>query len=95
MDFTLPSHTRRLFGHYAEVEKLATTSPNFVVARLFEDGDHTDLRWLTSTLREEQLVSWLQQYGDRQLSRRSHAFWCAVLQLPAARLEKTEELWPL
>lgn len=90
----LPEATRRLFPGYADAD-LAAGLP-FLIARLLEDGDEADLRWLTRNLPETELAAWLEQRGGRQLSVRSRAFWEAVLGRPAGgEVPIRKDLWPL
>ncbi|MEM8930808.1 MAG: hypothetical protein AAGE94_06520 [Acidobacteriota bacterium] len=72
----MPIATRRLFDGYAS-EILASHSA-FVAERLLEEGDTTDLRWLSSVLDEQQLATIFERCGAR-LSARSRAFWSLVL----------------
>jgi hypothetical protein len=67
-----------------------------LVGRLLEDGDRADLAWLGRRVPRAELVAWFRAHGGRRLSRRSRAFWSAVLAepLPAA-LPLAEALWPL
>ncbi len=87
----IPPETRRLFPGYDSNPGLP-----FLIARLLEDGDEADLRWLTGNVPETELAGWLEQRGGRQLSVRSRAFWETVLgrsaggEVPARR-----DLWPL
>ena len=90
----IPLETRRLFPGYADAD-LAAGLP-FLIARLFEDGDEADLRWLTRNIPETELAAWLEQRGGRQLSVRSRAFWEAVLDRPAGgEVPIRKDLWPL
>lgn len=92
----VPAHALRLFPGHDE-SGLDPASPP-VIARLFEDGDARDLRWLTETVPEERLAGWLERHGGRQLSRRSRAFWEVVLGRPAGSHPGDHigsELWPL
>ena len=90
----LPEATRRLFPGYADAD-LAKGLP-FLIARLLEDGDEADLRWLTRNVPETELAAWLEQRGGRQLSIRSRAFWEAVLDRPAGgEVPIRKDLWPL
>lgn len=90
----LPDATRRLFPGYADAD-LAAGLP-FLIARLLEDGDQADLRWLTRHVPEPELAAWLESRGGRQLSVRSRAFWEAVLDRPAgAEAPARKDLWPL
>jgi hypothetical protein len=67
-----------------------------VIGRLLEDGDGADLAWLCEAVPEADLAAWLGRHGSRKLSRRSRAFWEAVLGRPAgASSEAGGELWPL
>lgn len=90
----IPPETRRLFPGYADTD-LAAGLP-FLIARLLEDGDEADLRWLTRNIPENELAAWLEQRGGRQLSLRSRAFWEAVLdQKAGGEVPVRKELWPL
>jgi len=87
----IPAETRRLFPGYD-----STLGLPFLIARLLEDGDEADLRWLTRNVPETELAAWLEQRGGRQLSIRSRAFWEAVLDRPAGgEVPARKELWPL
>jgi hypothetical protein len=66
------------------------------LARLLEDGDGADLTWLTAQIPEPEIAAWLARHGGRQLSRRSRAFWAAVLDiLPGPPAPGSDALWPL
>ena len=87
----IPLETRRLLPGCESNPGLP-----FLIARLLEDGDAADLRWLTRNVPETELASWLVSRGGRQLSVRSRAFWELVLDRragPEAPVRK--ELWPL
>ena len=87
----IPPETRRLFPGHESAPGLP-----FLIARLLEDGDQDDLRWLTGNVPEADLAAWLEQRGGRQLSVRSRAFWEAVLGRPAGgEVPIRKELWPL
>jgi len=87
----IPAETRRLFPGYD-----STLGLPFLIARLLEDGDEADLRWLTRNVPETELAAWLEQRGGRQLSLRSRAFWEAVLDRPAGgEVPIRKDLWPL
>lgn len=66
------------------------------VAVLLEDGSAVELRWLVRQRPEAWLRRWVEEHGQRRLSRRSRAFWSRILGIrlseapPAARA-----LWPL
>ena len=90
----IPPETRRLFPGYADTD-LSAGLP-FLIARLLEDGDEADLRWLTRNVPETDLAAWLEQRGGRQLSLRSQAFWEAVLDRRAGgEVPVRSSLWPL
>ena len=90
----IPPETRRLFPGYADAD-LSAGLP-FLIARLLEDGDEADLRWLTGNVPETDLAAWLEQRGGRQLSVRSRAFWEAVLGRQAGgEVPARSALWPL
>jgi hypothetical protein len=78
-----------------------------VIARVLEDGDRRDLAWLFGAYGRERLSAWLRKRGERQLSRRSRAFWRVILDAdgdaggdagggPGPRISRrSPELWPL
>ena len=95
---SLPTATVRLLGHYNANELELPEHRVFLIGRMFEEGDTEDLCWLTANICEADLKDWLQRYGSRQLSKRSLAFWAAVLgdgEITATRPTEFEELWPL
>jgi hypothetical protein len=93
---SLPAGTHRLFAAYADEDLTPERGRTLLIARLLEDGDAADLAWLLGTFPESEIVAWLACHGDRQLSRRSRAFWQVVLGLEASPANSSAEaLWPL
>ncbi|HEX9943644.1 MAG TPA: hypothetical protein VGG03_16660 [Thermoanaerobaculia bacterium] len=93
---SLPAGTRRLFSGYDEADLTPERGGSLLIARLLEDGDAADLAWLLSNTSEPALADWLARHGGRKLSRRSRAFWEAVLGVAAAPARpEAEALWPL
>jgi len=96
MSDELPANACRLFAHYEDPTQLPAVSSQLVVARLLEEGDSSDLRWLTSAYPESQLSSWLDRHGSRLLSHRSRSFWRTVLARPDSPAQGPgDQLWPL
>jgi hypothetical protein len=90
-----PSSLQRLFPDSA-AGLLSEPANPVVIARILEEGEEADLRWLTETLDEGELGRWLEARGGRQLSPRSRSFWCLVLgTAPSPASELQEELWNL
>jgi len=86
----------RLFPDVAREDLTLGRSRSLVLARLLEDGDRNDLAWLFSALPEAQIAAWLGEQGGRKLSRRSAAYWQAVLGVSAgAPAAGRADLWPL
>ena len=97
MSQRIPRHAGRLFGHHSTAALQTASGQVFVTLRLAEEGERRDLRWLVDEKGEESLRRILTRYGERQLSRRSLAFWRRVLDLPAtgpAAAPLDAELWP-
>jgi len=93
-----PPSTGRLLAHYGDGEVGVPEHRDFLVGRLFEEGDTRDLRWLTENFSEKELADWLRMYGARRLSKRSLAFWATLFgegEALAGRPPETEDLWPL
>jgi hypothetical protein len=86
---------RRLLRHYASPHEVMIETP-FLMARVLEDGDSSDLTELFATIGEERVGRWLETRGGRQLSRRSRLFWSLVLGVDASPPHPLgSELWPL
>jgi hypothetical protein len=86
----------RLFPDIAREDLTLGRSRSLALARLLEDGDRNDLVWLFAALPEEAIADWLKAQGRRKLSRRSAAYWQAVLGVSAgAPAAGRADLWPL
>jgi hypothetical protein len=66
------------------------------LAVLLEHGDGADLAELFAALPPAAARRWVEAHGGRRLSRRSRAFWAAVLDAhPSAPGAAARDLWPL
>jgi hypothetical protein len=84
------------FHGYREGDVFEPAHRDFLVARLMEEGDGAELRWLVRTYGRDALASLLARRGGRALSRRSRAFWeCVLGARSAAAHPLAHELWPL
>jgi hypothetical protein len=91
----LPAAARARFWGHDEGE-LRGGGRGLLVARLLEEGEGEELRWLFAALGSEALAGWLLRHGGAALSRRSRAFWSVVLGVPApVPRPLAAELWPL
>jgi hypothetical protein len=91
----LPEGTSRLFAGYAEDDLRGEEGRSLLLARLLEDGDSADLRWLVREVGAEALGDWLAEHGGRQLSARSRSFWALVLdRAPSRPAPDSVALWP-
>jgi hypothetical protein len=89
-------NARERFAGYAESELLDPAHRDFLVARLMEEGDGVELRWLVGAVGRDALASLIERRGGRALSRRSRAFWERVLGVRNAPPHPlAHELWPL
>ena len=89
-----PGLARNLDGEPLELAEPAARSR--LIGRLLEEGDRADLAWLGAEIPRDELVAWLRVHGGRRLSRRSRAFWSAVLAQPLPPPHPlAEALWPL
>lgn len=93
---SLPAGARRLFAGYDPETLDPLADRSLLFARLLEDGDGADLAWLTAQVPEAEIAAWLARHGGRQLSRRSRAFWAAILGVPPGPAAPVgDSLWPL
>lgn len=89
-----PPGLERLFPDAAGL--LSEPSNPLVIARILEEGEEADLRWLAEVVDEAELRRWLEARGGRQLSPRSRRFWQLVLgATPSPASELEEALWNL
>ncbi len=92
----LPSNAVRLFPHHnlAEVER--PEYRGFLISRLLEEGDRSDLRWLAANFGEREMRRFLAACGGRRLSCRSRRFFERVLGIEASQpAEAASEVWSL
>lgn len=92
----LPASVRRRFPGYPEPLLRDPAHRTFLAARLMEEGNGEELRWLLATIGRGMLASLLERRGGRLLSRRSRAFWSRVLGVASSAPHPlAPELWPL
>jgi hypothetical protein len=90
-----PPDTARLFPDDASLPDPAADRP-YLFARLLEEGERADLRWLTALVPEAEIAAWFATSGGRALTHRSRSFWQLVLGVePAPAPAVAAELWPL
>lgn len=93
---TVPERTARLFAHEDQNALGQAESRGLLIGRLLEEGDGEDLRWLFSQIPTAEAETWFTAQAARKLSRRSRAFWSAVLDSdPGPVDERVAALWPL
>lgn len=96
----LPAATLRLFDGYAPADLVAPEHRAFLIERLLEAGDSTDLRFLVDAVGEAAMADHVARWGDRRLTARSRVFWRLLLGVQAAGEGEIAappggELWPL
>ena len=89
-----PGLARHLEGEPLDLTEPAARSR--LIGRLLEEGDRADLAWLAGEIPRGELAEWFRAHGGRRLSRRSRAFWSAVLAQPLPPPHPlAEAIWPL
>lgn len=91
-----PAGTRRLFPGDEVEALLGPEGAGEVIARVLEEGDSADIRWLVRRYTVEALREWVRRCGGRRLSRRSRRFWEALLDVRCVEPSPVAtELWLL
>jgi hypothetical protein len=92
----LPPAVHARFAAYEEGALRAAEHRGFLFARLLEEGEGDELRWLLATVERGELAAWYAAHAGAALSRRSRLFWAAVLDVDAPSPRPlARELWPL
>ena len=92
----LPPAVARRFAAYDAASLSEPAHHAFLVARLLEEGEADELRWLFAAIGRAGVAEWLAAHGGPALSRRSRAFWSEVLGVAASPPRPlARELWPL
>jgi hypothetical protein len=92
----LPAAVTRRFAGHDEAALRAPAHRAFLIARLLEEGDAGELRWLFAAIGRDVVAAWLGARGGAALSRRSRAFWSVVLGAESSPPRPlARELWPL
>jgi hypothetical protein len=92
----LPPAVARRFTADEPAALGAPTHRGFLIARLLEEGEAGELRWLFAAVGRAAVADWLRAHGGASLSRRSRAFWCTALDVPSPPPRPlARELWPL
>lgn len=89
-----PIGLERLFPHCSSTDLGRVEHLPFLIGRVLEEGDRHDLHWLVRHCGEEAIAEWARSNGERQLSRRSRAFWAVVFDLDAGPIDENP-LWPI
>ena len=96
---TLPPLPPAIAGRFHGYDEAALRAPRhraFVLARVLEEGDGRELRWLVAAVGAPALAAFVREHGGRALSRRSRLFWQRVLGVEARPAPViARELWPL
>ena len=92
----LPPAVARRFPGHDEAALRRPAHRAFLIARLLEEGDGDELRWLLAAVGRGAVAAWLGEHGGAALSRRSRAFWSLVLATESSSPRPlARELWPL
>jgi len=92
-----PQSTERLFpeGELRAFLEVGSGGGD-VLARLLEEGETEDLRWMTKRWSREEVADFVRRFGARCLSRRSRRFWSVVLDVESGDPPAVSgELWLL
>jgi hypothetical protein len=84
-----------LFPHHQPAAVAAPEYRDFLLARLLQEGDRDDLRWLFRAVDANAAAAFVASSGGRKLDRRSRAFWETLLATPASKpAAAAAALWP-
>jgi hypothetical protein len=92
----LSARAARHFDLEAPLGLVAAGERERALATLLEHGDRRDLSELFAAVPRTAAREWVRRHGGRRLSRRSRAFWTAVLDVETAPPPAAAgQLWPL
>jgi len=93
----IPPSLSRLFQEYDFHEMNILTHANIIIERTLEYGTWEELHWLLHTYGIKRVREYLQQLGQKRLSKVTLHYWCKLLQVdkvdsaPWAEIKK--DLW--
>ena len=90
----LPAETLRLFSGYDEGELIRRRHRGFLIGQILERGDSEDLRWLFGNVRSRHITQFVEQQGQRKLTRRNLVFWNLLAELADDYDCTSADLWP-
>ena len=94
---SIPSSLARLFHEYDFARMDVRQHANIIIERTLEMGTWEELRWLFHHYGIQQITEYLQQFGNRRLSKMTFNYWIKLLQIkeyrPAPFAEIRDKLW--
>jgi len=85
MDNRLPKSAYKYFWEINPAELDVAAHPRYVIERLLEYGDFTELRWLLSRFNHAEITDALKR--SRTLSRRRAVFWANFFDIPRQEVQ--------
>jgi len=100
MDTHLPESAYKYFWDINPAELDVSAHPRYVIERLLEYGDFTEIRWLLSRFNHVEIMDAFKR--SRTLSRRRAVFWANFFDIPRKEVRclsrsyqaQREAIWP-
>jgi len=77
----IPVSLAPFFQEYEFAALNAQKDSHTIIERALQFGDRAELRWLFTTYSQEQIASWVSQFGKDKLPQPHRSFWQTVLEI--------------
>jgi hypothetical protein len=76
---SIPSSLAPFFQEYDLAKLNPQRDSHTIIERALQFGNRSEIRWLFSVYSQEQIASWVRQFGKNKLPQPHRAFWQIVL----------------
>jgi len=77
----IPSTLTPFFQEYDFANLNSQRDSHTIIERVLQFGNRAEIRWLFKTYSQQQIASWVRQFGKDKLPQPHPAFWQIVLEI--------------